>query len=376
MKKILFYSERWMDGGIEKFIMTLINNINNKNISFEILTSQKETDTYDNMLKKSNVRINILHLKKIENPILRTMLSLIKLNKKLKNKKLDLIHINIYNSVGLFYAYIAKLNGFSNIIVHCHNSGIDSDKFYIKRLSNFIFKKLFTSKKYTYLACSMEAAEFCINLKRIPSTNVIIIKNGIDTKLFLFNSKIRKKRRKELNIDENTILFGNVARFVEQKNHQFLIDVFYKIQIDVPNSKLLLIGTGPLLEKIKIKCKDLKVFDKVIFLGNTPDVNEYLQAMDFFLFPSLYEGLGIALIEAQASGLLCATSFGVPRDVAITPNIYFLNCHNVNEWTDLILSKIPYKRRNMMNECKLSGFDIKDSVKKVNEIYKEMLSIE
>lgn len=369
-KSVMFYTERWMDGGIEAFIMNTIENINN--IKFSILTSQKETVTFDKKLVDRNCELISIHKKNKKNPIYRTICSLIRLRKFLKIYKPNILHINIYNSIGLYYAHIANKVGIQNIIVHAHNTGIDNDKFGIKRFANLLFKKLFTSEKYKYMACSMKAAEFCLELKKIDN-DIIIIKNGIDSDKFLFNSKIRSEYRKKLEIDNDTLLFGHVGRFVEQKNHEYLIDIFNEYNKINIKSKLLLIGNGPLMDKIKKICLEKGILNNVIFLGNTTEVNKYMQAMDFFLFPSVYEGLGIVLIEAQASGLFCIASNEVPYDVKITDNICFNNLDDIEGWINSIKNNLNYKRNKIKEIMNSSGFNINDSVKRVANVYEVML---
>lgn len=368
VNKVLFYTERWLDGGIESLIINIIENSSNNTI-YKILTSQKETNSFDKLLEKKNVEIFEIHKKSIKNPIIRTIKSIVKFKSKIKKYNKYIIHINIYNAVGLIYAYIASKSGFNKIIIHAHNNGIDiqNDKFYIKRIVNYIFKKIFTKKGYYYIACSDEAADFCYNTKKI-NNNYYIMKNGIYAKKFIYNIDLRKKIRKQLKIDDNIVLYGHVGRFVYQKNHEFLLKTFKKINEKNKNSKLLLIGNGPLYENMINLSKKLNIYDNVIFLGNSSKVNEYMQAMDIFLFPSCYEGLGIALVEAQASGLKCIASKNIPKLVKCTDNILFLDL-NEDMWCDESIKAVNYIRKNLFEKIKKSGFDIGDSVLMLEKKY-------
>ena len=165
MKNICLYSEKWTSGGIESFLVNLVELLSKK-YNFTIVTSQKETNIYDEKLKENNCKVITMNKSIIKNPIKRTIFSIINFKKTIEKGKYDIVHINMYNSIGLFYANLIKKKNLK-IICHAHNTGIDNDKFYLKRITNFVVKQLFTKKKYIYLACSYEAAAFAlkINLK-------------------------------------------------------------------------------------------------------------------------------------------------------------------------------------------------------------------
>lgn len=366
MNKIVFYSERWLDGGIETLIMNIITKSQSAKYKYKIIVGQKETLSYDDLIKKYNVEFVEIHKKHIKNPIIRTINSILKFKKSIQNEVESIIHINIYNSVGLVLGLFVKNK--KNVVIHAHNNGIDkdNDKFYIKRLANSIFKLLYTSKKYNYFACSDLAANFCFDTKKIDK--YYIMKNGIDSKKFEFNLDDRNRIRNDLNINNDTILFGHVGRFVYQKNHNFLIDVFKKYYDENNNAKLLLIGSGPLKKEIKKKVNLLNLNDSIIFLGNTDKVNEYMSAMDIFLFPSFYEGLGITLIEAQCSDLPCIATQGLPKMVKVTDNLEFLNL-DINLWTNKIVNLIVDERCDQSINIKEKGYDIFDSVDSLEKEY-------
>lgn len=157
------------------------------------------------------------------------------------------------------------------------------------------FNRLFVSKLAThYFSCGYEAGEWMFKKKEFE-----IINNAIDTKKYIFNEEIKKKIRHDMKL-ENGFVIGHVGRFVEQKNHAFLIDIFNGIYNQNPKAYLILIGDGELLPSIKEKVNQLNLSENVFFLGLRQDVTDLLQAFDVFVFPSLFEGLPIALIEAQA----------------------------------------------------------------------------
>ena len=365
MKKVCLYSEKWSNGGIESFLVNLVVLLSKK-YNFTIITSQKETNIYDEKLKENNCNIIAMNNSIIRNPVRRTIFSVMHFKKIIEKGKYDIIHINMYNSIGLFYANLISKNK-SKIICHAHNTGIDNDKFFIKRIINFVIRQTFTRKKYKYLACSKEAANFCFNMK---SQHVKIINNGIETEKFIFNLKSRKKIRSKLNIAENDIVVGHVGRFVAQKNHTFLIDVFKEFTKIVPNTKLILIGNGETKQEIVKKVEKLQLKKNIIFLENINNVNEYMQAFDLFLFPSLYEGLGIVLIEAQAAGLKCLASDTIPKSAKICDNLIYVSLSiPPKQWADIMKENINYKRLNMLDTVKSKNFDRNSIIRSMEEVY-------
>jgi glycosyltransferase involved in cell wall biosynthesis len=369
MKNILIYTEKWASGGIESILSELIRNIDKSNLNINILVAKKESDFFCDELDKSNVNIYEVLKNRINNPILRTLKTILSIRSEIKKRKPDVMHINIYNSVGLIYALIARTCGIKRIIIHAHNSGIDNDKFKIKIFANIVSKKILTRKDYSYIACSKEAADFCFDTKRIK--NYEILKNGIHTERFIFNKKIRLEYRKKYNIEKNCIVIGHVGRFASQKNHEYIIKIFKELNIKKPNTKLFLIGTGELIESIKLKVKELGLDSSVVFVGVTNKVNEYMQLFDFFIFPSNYEGLGIVAIEAQASGLKCLLSNRVPEIVKISDNVQFFDINErcISDWVNEIVKNTKYERKNIYSLVKEKGFDIKDSALKLERKY-------
>lgn len=369
-KNVVIYCERWFDGGIEEIISNIISKSNN---SFKIIVSQKETEKYDKILKEHNVKLIIMH-DKIKNPIIR-MIYNFKIFKKIIGKYNEsIIHINIYNSLGLKYARIASKMKCSKILIHAHNNGIDknNDRFYVKRISNMLARKIYTSEKYSYISCSDEAAKFCFDTKKIKKYTVV--KNGIYSDKFIFDMDIRKMMREKMSLNDDTIVFGHVGRFVYQKNHEFLIDAFEKYTNFNKNTFLILIGDGPNKADIEKRVIAKNLNDKVLFLGNVDNVNDYMQAFDCFLFPSQYEGLGIVAIEAQAAGLQCIVSDTIPKMVKITSDLEFVKL-NLNDWYKALKQIKIKKRENAQKYIVSSKFDITNTVEQIDKIY-EVIQID
>ncbi|MBP3802138.1 MAG: glycosyltransferase [Clostridia bacterium] len=289
-----------------------------------------------------------------------------RLYKFLQKNKYDVVHIN---SGAFFFvlqvAVICKLNGIKKIVAHSHNT------YYLKGLKKIamrVLSPLFNKIIDIKLTCSKEASKSLFN----NFDDVIILKNGIDIEKFKFDSDKRKQYKNKFKCD-NKIVYAHVGRFSKEKNHSFLIDVFFEIQ-KKQDAILLLIGSGELEERIKEKVKLLNISDKVFFLGYRDDVHNILNAIDILIFPSLHEGLPISLIEAQTNGLTVFVSNGVPDETNISDNFIKIKSNDKKYWCETILNtginaeEREYAYKNTIK----NGYDIKETTKKLEEIYKKI----
>ena len=190
---------------------------------------------------------------------------------------------------------------------------------------------------------------------------VTIINNAIDLDKFKYSEKLRKEKRKELGIKDDTLVIGHIGRFVTQKNHTFLIDIFNELHKENKDSLLMLVGQGPLQYEIKEKVKSLGLENSVLFLGQRDDVNRLYQAMDVFCLPSLYEGLPVVGVEAQANGLLCILSDEMTKETKVLNSTVFLSLNKTaSEWANSILNDFKnYKNHDTKDEVSKYGFNIK-----------------
>lgn len=229
------------------------------------------------------------------------------------------------------------------------------------------FSKMFATN---YFACSENAGRWLFGNKTFNQNKVKIIHNAIETERFKYNENIRNSIRKELHIEDKFVL-GHVGRFVKQKNHDFLIDIFYEVYKKNKDSILLLIGDGPLEEKIKNKVKKLKLEEVVYFLGVKNNVNEFMQAMDVLVFPSLYEGLGMVTVEAQCAALKVICSSEVPKEIKICENVKFLDFNDLAKWINNILDK-NNERIDCIESARKNGYEIAYEVNKLEKLYVEL----
>ncbi|MPN27126.1 Glycosyltransferase Gtf1 [bioreactor metagenome] len=175
--------------------------------------------------------------------------------------------------------------------------------------------------------------------------------------------------RSELNL-ENQLVIGHVGRFTDQKNHTFLIDIFFEIHKQKQNSRLILVGSGDKEDEIKEKVNTLGISDSVLFIGFKSDVSDYMQVMDMFLFPSKFEGLGLVLIEAQAAGLPSFTSASVvPEEAKVTDLLQYISLKKSAEtWAKIILDA-TLQRKDTYNEICSAGYEIKSAAYKLEKFY-------
>ena len=196
-----------------------------------------------------------------------------------------------------------------------------------------------------------------------------IINNAIDATAYSFNPKKRIEMRHQLGLADKLII-GHVGRFNPQKNHPFLLDIFAALLRKEPNAVLLLVGGGEDMLKIQAKAHALGIAEHVRFLGVRSDVADLMQAMDVFVFPSLYEGLGIVLIEAQAAGLPCVVSDTIPREAYLTDLVTAEKLSSsVEAWAEKILAKRAIPRIDRRAEIAAHDFDITTEAVKLQEFY-------
>lgn len=275
-----------------------------------------------------------------------------------KKNNYNIIHAHGNSGTLLLDIYASKLGGANIRISHCHNSTC-THKFIHK-----ITKSGLNKNATTLLACSNVAGKW------LYDKDFEIINNGIEFEKFSFNEEVRKKYRDEMGLSEYFVL-GHVGHISYQKNHEFLLEIFKEILKINPKSKLVLIGDGILRTEIENKIRKLKIENDVILMGKRSDISNILCMMDIFIFPSRFEGLPVALLEAQATGLQCITSTAVTEEANVLGNVKYLNLEESPEiWANKILEcNKNYPRNYALEIFKKSKFNIDNEVKKLEELY-------
>lgn len=294
-----------------------------------------------------------------------------KLKKIISENQYSVVHINMLSAANIVPLKVAFRLNVPKIIVHSHNTNAPG------YLRNFLHKKnmSFVHKYATdFWACSYQAAKWLYGEKNADSA--VVIQNAVEVEKFLFNLKIRKQIRERMGIKEDTLVLGHVGRMEEQKNHTFLLDIFHTVLRKHENTLLLLVGDGILREELQKKAEMLGIQEKVKFLGRREDINKLFNSMDVFVFPSLYEGLSVTVIEAQCAGLPCLASTGVVEETIVTDIFERLSLNESKEqWAEKILD-LAKKLRNEKENDRIykkiteAGFNIEVEAEKVYDIIK------
>ncbi|UVF03446.1 glycosyltransferase family 1 protein [Streptococcus equinus] len=352
---------KWVGGGVESVVMNYYRHIDRSKIQFDFICDSDSTNIPYEEIKKLGGNVILV------SPYQKVFKYHRELKKVLKEGQYQIVHSHI-NTLSVFSLCAAKRAGVPVRIAHSHSTS--NKKEYLKNMLKFIlkpFSKLFATN---YMACTEHAGRWLFGDKEFDSGNVFILNNAIDVEKFKYNEEVRIYKRKALTIAEDSFVIGHIGRFVEQKNHHFLIDVFNEFHNKYSNSVLLLIGQGPLMREIKEKVNLLGLQEAVQFLGQRDDVSELYQAFDLFLFPSLYEGLGMVMIEAQCSGLPCVASSEVPMESKINNNVYYLSLQkNVDMWVNVLEKNILKKRYTNLQSIKNLGFEINLEAQKLAKEY-------
>jgi Glycosyltransferase len=348
-------------GGAETIVMNFYRNIDRTKIQFDFILHSKRKGAYDEEIRELGGRIfyvpryslkSALNYMTVWNRFFR------------EHPEYRVIHGHIRSTASIYLA-IAKKYKLATI-AHSHNTESGSG------LNAFVkdtLQRPLKSNWVDYLfACSESSGEWLFGSKNMP--RVSILKNAIDANRFAYNEIIRIKTRKELGLDQNSII-GHVGRFDEQKNHKFLIDIFNVIHKQNRNAVLLLVGAGHLEPQIKDKVKKLGLESNVRFMGVRSDIPELLQAMDIFVFPSHYEGLPVAIIEAQAAGLMCVLSDAITTEVKITDLVTFISLsESAEQWAEKILAyQENVARENTYANIVNAGYDVKSTANWLQEFY-------
>ena len=285
-----------------------------------------------------------------------------------KANKYDVVH-SYCEFMSEIYLGIAACYGVKTRIIHSHMAG--GHYSFIKNLYAPLGRMIARKVATHYFGCGIDACKSMWGEKTFNKGKCHILNNAIDIEKFKFNSDLRDSVRKEMEWNNKYVVL-NVGRFVEQKNHDFLIDVYGALAEKEPNSLLVLIGEGPLMEQIKKKVDDLKLNEKVVFLGLRNDVCRLMNGADVFFLPSLFEGLPIVSVEAQTNGLPIVMSEGVTRESAITDIASFVSFkRSLGTWVNTLLVKHEGQRTDYANKVRLKNFDLRMEANKLRNFYLE-----
>lgn len=356
MRRICCFCECWESGGIESFLHNVLLHMDLSEMEVDIVAACIKESVFTSGLKERGVHFIELSGK------LRSPQNYRQFRSVLRKRKYDVVHFNLFQGLSLYYVQIAKKEKIPVRIAHSHGSGLRNSRTkQIKMVLHQLGRRAWTSAATDHWACSQFAARFLFS----DVNSFCMIPNGIETGRFQFNEVERNRIRSELGLSEHYVV-GNVGRLSSEKNQGFLLDVFAQLIKLRPDSRLLLVGDGPDKIMLQRQAKELGIVDKVIFYGVSEHVERLLWAMDAFVFPSLFEGLGLACIEAQVAGLPVICSEGVPEEAKITPLVSVLPFHS-ERWADQLLTMCVEERDTYAAAVRDAGFDIADVAQQIEK---------
>lgn len=356
--------------GITSFIKTYIDNFDRNKIQVDILALDGSEDGIVQHFK--DIKCNVF-LAPSPQSLKGVYAYICFVNRLLKKNKYDIVHSH-FVQVSTAVFIIARIRGVKNLIAHSHNTKLSDSK--IKALVNAM---LFYPSIYmadSWFACSKEAGVALFGQKFINSQKSMIMRNAIDTRKYRYSDYFRNEIRQKYGFEGNVILF--VGGFRQQKNIPFLIDVFYELKKrnEPSKYKLVLIGDGEEKETICKRIKKMHLEKGVVLFGARNDVHKFMCASDLFVLPSIYEGLGLVLIEAQANGLQCIASDTIPIESKVTENITYVSLdESKSVWADTIESKMlaKYEDRTACSTIvKNKGYEIIEQAKRIERFYRNL----
>ena len=345
--------------GAETMLMNLYRSIDRSIIQFDFMVFTEEEGNYDSEIRSLGGKI--YHLPPFTGT---NLFSYYKNWKKFltQHTEYKIVHGHIESSAAIYLQVAKSLGRYT--IAHSHSTACPP---VILNLP----ARLVTSY---YFAASREAGEKRYGKRIVNSSHFSVLRNAIRSQDYIFSEEKRQDMRKALGV-ENNFVVGHIGRLTEAKNHKFIIQTFKGLALQKKDACLLLIGQGELEEEVKMYVQEQGIGDKVHFLGVRSDIPDLLQAMDVFFFPSLWEGLGVALIEAQASGLHSVVSTGVPKEADLHANLVdFISLdEDKSVWIKALLQTGEGHRKSEMTQVIESGYDIEETSTRLQEFYQNII---
>lgn len=355
--RVLHFQGRMGKGGAETFMMNTYRNIDRSKIQFDFLIYNdfKDVTPYNKEILELGGRIF-----SVPNPKKNMVGYLVSVRKLLKENKFNIVHNEVFFGGGL-NLWLSYKAGIKKRIAHSHATTDGKSSIAMKLIRKVLDSLMF---KYAtdYLACSVEAGKGLFG-KNHP---FLFVPNGIDLNYFQNITESKGLSKKKIGLPEDAFVTGNIGRLEEQKNHRFLISIFEEVYKTNKNSHLILIGEGSLENEIKDIVRQKKLDQVVHFLGVRDDIPTILNAMEVFLMPSLYEGLPISAVEAQAAGVKLVLSTEVSEETALSENVQFVPLAlSAEEWAIRILER-PYGNK-LLPEMEM--YDMRNTAQIMEKVY-------
>lgn len=353
-------------GGVESFVMNYYRELVRYGIQFDFLCMY-DSIAYEEEIK--NLGGKIFYVPNVKKNYFGYVKEVRQL---LKKEHYDVVHVNMLSAANIVPLRLAHESGIKKIIAHSHNSSAPGlIRNIMDRCNRSKMNKYATEKA----ACSRKAGEWLFGRQTFEEGKVTVIQNAVNVENYLFSERNRERLRTELGW-KGKFVIGHVGRFEYQKNHEALIEIFRNIVKKEPNAMLCLIGEGVLYSHIVEKVSGYGLKDNVFFAGTRKNVDEFLSAMDVFLFPSYFEGLPFTLVEAQANGLPCVISDTITEEIVFSEeNVRRLPLEICYEkWAEDVLSFKNWQRTNsdlIKTNLKKKHYDIVTEAERLRRLYQE-----
>ena len=357
--RILNIANMNSDSGVACFLMNYLRAMDMKKFRMDFVCWDKREDNCYAVIKKMGGRVFLVTSYK-KNAIR----FLAEIRKIVKQGGYDIIHGHeaIMSLPALWYGKKYKV---PVRIAHSHSVGMTSP---VKELIASVSRHAFERYCTDVMACSKMAGDYLFG-DQVFQERGQVLHNAIRTEEYAFQTEVRERLRRELGADKELVI-GHVGRFNENKNHKFLVDVFEKVLEKEKDALLLLIGEGETMDDVKKQVSEKGMERQVRFLGIKKNVNEWLQAMDVFAFPSFAEGLGIVLIEAQAAGLPCCCTDTIPGEAKCSENMVFLSLNEKKDvWAETLLDMRVEDRVTGTQNVRNAGYDVLEEANKLERFY-------
>lgn len=365
--RVMHIMGHMMGGGVESTVMNHYRHIDRDRVQFDFVVDSDSTVVPREEIESLGGRVFVVP------PYKKLPLYSSACEKLFREQKPDIVHSNI-NALSVFPLRAAKRAGVPIRIAHSHSTANPGE--HTKTLVKNVLKPL--SKLYpTHLAaCSKYSARWLFGDKAVDEDRVHIIKNAIDLDKFSFNPRTRSRKRAELGVTDRQLVIGQVGRMCFQKNQVFTLNVFAEVLKQRPDAVLVFVGDGPMRADVEAKIDMLGIRSNVRQLGVRNDVNELYQAFDVLMFPSTYEGLGMAAVEAQVSGLSVMASDQVPTQAGIIGRLVsFLSLDDASTWVAMLVSTAAGgNRANELDEVRSQGYSIDDSAEEMCAWYEHLMA--
>lgn len=347
------------NGGVEAVVMNYYRHMDRNKIQFDFIVDNDSSCPQEQEILSLGGRVIRIA------PYQSIIANMRDLKRLFKENDYKIVHAEL-TTISVFSLAVAKACGVPVRICHGHNTTCKGEtKKNILKYMLRSFSKIFATH---YFACSDYAGKWLYGKSIDKSKRYKIIPNAVDTEKYKFDPEVRETVRKELGIEDKFVI-GHIGRFVYQKNHDFLIDIFSEVYKRNNNAVLLLIGEGALLDDVKAKVHKLALDDVVYFLGARKDANRLYQAFDVFCLPSRYEGLPVVGVEAQIAGLPCVFSSAITKETKFTDYLTFVDLkQSILDWAEIVLNSTNSDRKTNVN---IGMFDISKQTQELECFYEK-----